>query len=288
MSQILNFGLPAPIDVQISGPIRRDRTSNYADRAADRAGAVRRARRGRRARRTRSSTRRGSWSTPTGRSPSRAVCTKQNVANSLSISLAGSGTATTNFWLNSKNGVQLPGRRCRRRSTGSARWTSCTACRSPGGPGRSRSCSSNLATFSRTTTPLSLNHYNVQPVFDVLANVQGTDLGTRRRTRSTGSSPGTGRQISKASTITVRGQVQSMKQAFLGDGVSASSSRCCFVYLLMVVNFQSWLDPFIILMALPGALAGILWMLFVTGTTISVPSLMGASWRSASPPRTAS
>jgi multidrug efflux pump subunit AcrB len=113
----------------------------------------------------------------------------------------------------------------------------------------------------------------VQPVFDVYASVQGTDLGSV----SNGVDAIVAKynaKISKASTITVRGQVQSMKQSFfemaLGIGFAI-----LLVYFLMVVNFQSWLDPFIILTALPGAAAGILWALFVTHTTISVPSLMG-------------
>ena len=131
----------------------------------------------------------------------------------------------------------------------------------------------NLATLSRATTPLSLSHYNVQPVFDVYASVQGTDLGSVSDAVDTIVAEYQA-AVSKASTITVRGQVQSMKQSFFQMALGI-----CFaillVYSLMVVNFQSWLDPFIILMALPGALAGILWALFVTRTTISVPALMG-------------
>jgi multidrug efflux pump subunit AcrB len=120
---------------------------------------------------------------------------------------------------------------------------------------------------------LSLNHYNVQPVFDVYASVQDTDLGSvsSRVDQIIAKYKG---QVGKASSIVVRGQVQSMNQSFfqlaLGIGFAV-----LLVYFLMVVNFQSWLDPLIILMALPGALAGILWALFVTGTTISVPALMG-------------
>jgi multidrug efflux pump subunit AcrB len=110
-------------------------------------------------------------------------------------------------------------------------------------------------------------------VFDVFASVQGTDLGSvsSRVDQIIAKSRG---QIGKASSIVVRGQVQSMNQSFLQMGLGI-----CFavllVYFLMVVNFQSWMDPLIILMALPGALAGIVWALFVTGTTISVPALMG-------------
>jgi multidrug efflux pump subunit AcrB len=132
---------------------------------------------------------------------------------------------------------------------------------------------SNLATITRTTTPLSLNHYNVQPVFDVDANVQGTDLGSVSDavSRIVAKYNAT---ISKASTITVRGQVQSMNQSFLQMGMGIGFA-ILLVYFLMVVNFQSWTDPLIILMALPGALAGILWALFITHTTVSVPALMG-------------
>jgi multidrug efflux pump subunit AcrB len=132
---------------------------------------------------------------------------------------------------------------------------------------------SNLATVSRTTSPLLLSHYNVQPVFDVAANVQGTDLGTvsDQVTKIIAKYQG---QISKASSIVVRGQVQSMNQSFFQMGLGIGFA-VLWVYFLMLDNFQSWTDPLIILMALPGALAGILWALFITRTTVSVPALMG-------------
>jgi multidrug efflux pump subunit AcrB len=132
---------------------------------------------------------------------------------------------------------------------------------------------SNLADFQRTTTPLSLNHYNVQPVFDVYASVQDTDLGSVS-SRVNKIIAKYKEKLSKASSIVVRGQVQSMNESFFQLALGI-----CFaivlIYFLLVVNFQSWMDPLIILMALPGALAGILWALFVTGTTITVPALMG-------------
>jgi len=198
--------------------------------------------------------------------------TSQDVANSVSISLAGSGTATTNFWLNYKNGVRYPvvvQTEPRRIRSMDDLHRMPIANRGQGVP----QLLGNLATLSRTTTPLSLSHYNVQPVFDVYANVQGTDLGSVSSAVDAIIAKYDA-TLSKASTITVRGQVQSMKQSFFQMALGI-----CFaillVYSLMVVNFQSWLDPFIILMALPGALAGILWALFVTRTTISVPALMG-------------
>jgi multidrug efflux pump subunit AcrB len=132
----------------------------------------------------------------------------------------------------------------------------------------------NLAGLRRDRTAVNITHYNVMPTFDVQANVQGVDLGSMSdavdrivaRTR---------RILPRGSSMVVRGQVQSMNASFLGlsYGIVAAIA---LVYFLMVVNFQSWLDPVIILMALPGALAGIVWMLFATGTTLSVPALMGA------------
>jgi multidrug efflux pump subunit AcrB len=133
---------------------------------------------------------------------------------------------------------------------------------------------SNLVTVSRGLAPGLVSHYNVTPVFDVYANVDRRDLGSvggeieklMGETKS---------KLPPATTLTLRGQYATMQTSFfrLGLGMAAA---VVLVYLLMVVNFQSWLDPFIILTALPGAMAGIVWMLFVTQTTFSVPSLMGA------------
>jgi multidrug efflux pump subunit AcrB len=133
---------------------------------------------------------------------------------------------------------------------------------------------SNLVSVQREYAPVILNHYNVWPVFDVYANVARRDLG------------GVGVQVEKimrdaepslprGTTLELRGQIETMQSSFFRLGLGMVFA-VVLVYLLMTVNFQSWLDPFIILTALPGALAGILWMLFVTGTTLSVPSLMGS------------
>src|SRR5438093_1568521 len=199
--------------------------------------------------------------------------TQRDVAGSLLISLTGSGATTTNFWLNNQNGVsyqvvvQTPQHRIASLDELHRTPLAIAGQSSP-------QLLTNLADFRRTTTPLSLNHYNVQPVFDVYAGVQGTDLGAVS-SRVDQIVAGYRARIGKASSIVVRGQVHSMNQAFLQMGLGI-----CFavllVYFLMVVNFQSWMDPLIILMALPGALAGILWILFATGTTISVPALMGS------------
>ena len=122
--------------------------------------------------------------------------------------------------------------------------------------------------------PVIINHYNVWPVFDVFANVDRRDLGAVgaeviRIMRD--EEP----RLPRGASFTLRGQVETMRSSFLRLGLGLVFA-VLLVYLLMTVNFQSWLDPFIILMALPGAMAGILWMLFLTGTSLSVPSLMGA------------
>jgi multidrug efflux pump subunit AcrB len=270
VSQILNFGLPAPIDIQVTGPLPESETNfRVAQQIANELRSVP-----------------GAVDVhvqqildaprimvDTDRTVAQqAGLTQRDVANSLLISLTGSGATTTNFWLNYQNGVsyqvvvQTP--QYRVASLDELHRTPIAVAGQS-----STQLLSNLADFSRTITPLSLNHYNVQPVFDVYASVQGTDLGSVSSEVNRIIAKYAG-QIAKASSIVVRGQVQSMNQSFFQMGVGI-----CFavllVYFLMVVNFQSWLDPLIILMALPGALAGILWALFVTRTTISVPALMG-------------
>jgi multidrug efflux pump subunit AcrB len=271
VSQILNFGLPAPIDVQISGP-NAESAKNFT--AAQQIAA-------------RLQTIPGAVDVHVHQvldgprlqlDVDRALAlenglTQNDVGQSLLISLNGSGTTNTNFWLNPKNGVSYPvviqTPQHRIDSIGALQNTPVSV-----GGTNATALLSTLASVARTTTPVALNHYNVQPVFDVFASVQGTDLGTvaDQVAKVVDEFRGT---ISKASTITVRGQVQSMGEAFRGLGLGIAFA-ILLVYFLMVVNFQSWLDPLIILMALPGALAGILWMLFATGTTINVPSLMGA------------
>src|SRR5216683_1335726 len=270
VSQILNFGLPAPIDIQVTGPLAEaDKNLQIAQQIATELQGVP-----------------GAVDVHVQQildaprimvDADRAIAqqvglTQRDVAQSLLISLTGSGATTTNFWLNYKNGVtyqviaQTPQHRVS--SLDELQRTPVAIAGQP-----SPQLLSNLADFHRTTTPLSLNHYNVQPVFDVYASVQGTDLASVS-SRAAAIVKKSEQQLSKASSIGIRGQGQSMNQSCLQLALGI-----CFavllVYFLMVVNFQSWLDPLIILMALPGALAGILWALFATGTTISVPALMG-------------
>jgi multidrug efflux pump subunit AcrB len=270
VSQILNFGLPAPIDIQVTGPLAESDTNfrvaqQIAAELRDVPGAV-----DVHVQQILDAPR---IQIDTDRTLVQQVgLTQRDVANSLLISLTGSGATTTNFWLNYKNGVsyqvvvQTPQHRMASLDELHRTPVAIAGQSSP-------QLLSNLADFHRTITPLSLNHYNVQPVFDVYASVQGTDLGSVSSEVNKVIAKYQA-QIGKASSIVVRGQVQSMNQSFLQMGLGICFA-VLFVYILMVVNFQSWLDPLIILMALPGALAGILWALFVTGTTISVPALMG-------------
>ena len=144
----------------------------------------------------------------------------------------------------------------------------------PGALGGSTQLLSNLATVHRGYAPVIVNHYNVWPVFDVYANVDRRDLGgvgsdVQRIMRDEE------KHLPRGTTFALRGQIETMQSSFFRLGLGMIFA-VVLVYLLMAVNFQSWLDPFIILTALPGAMAGILWMLFVTATTLSVPSLMGA------------
>src|SRR6267143_1858647 len=270
VNQILNFGLPAPSDIQVTGPLAEsEKNFQVAHQIAGELRGVP----GAADVRVQQILDAPRIMVNTDRALAQQVgLTQRDVANSLLISLTGSGATTTNFWLNSKNGVsyqvvvQTPQHRIASLDELHRTPVAIAGQSSP-------QLLTNLADFRRTTTPLSLNHYNVQPVFDVYASVQGTDLGSvsSRVDQIIAKYKG---QVGKASSIVVRGQVQSMNQSFFQLGLGI-----CFaillVYFLMVVNFQSWLDPLIILMALPGALAGILWALFVTRTTISVPALMG-------------
>ena len=270
VSQILNFGLPAPIDIQVTGPIQEsDKNLQVAlDISRDLSrvpGAV------------------DVHLLQVPSSPSLSIdthrtlgqefdLTERDIADSLSISLSGSATATTNFWLNYKNGVsyqvvvQTPQYRVNSMDELENTPVATMGLLKP-------QLLSNVATISRTDTPLSLNHYNVQPVFDVTASTQGTDLGSVSD-QVDRIIAGYTAKLSRASSIVVRGQVQSMNQAFSQMGMGICFS-VLLIYLLLVVNFQSWKDPMIILMALPGAMAGILWALFITRTTLSVPALMG-------------
>lgn len=267
-NQILDFGLPAPIDLQVVG---RNPTQNYviAQRLLKKIQAIP-----------------GAVdvhihqevSYPTvqvnvDRAKAQQIGLQQkDVANSMLISLSGSGQTAPNQWLNPQNGVnyqvvtQTP--QYQMDSFDALRRTPITSTN-----GSNSQLLANLATLKRDASAIVIDHYNIQPTFDIYADVDRRDLG------------GVADEIHKiieqetklpsGTFIDLRGEVTTMEQSFsrLLLGIAFA---VIIVYLLMAVNFQSWLDPFIILMALPGAFSGILWMLYLTQTTFSVPSLMGS------------
>ncbi|MBN3725925.1 efflux RND transporter permease subunit [Burkholderia sp. Ac-20379] len=199
----------------------------------------------------------------------------QNVAQNMLISLAGTSQTTPTFWVNPQTGVQYPltiqTPQYQIHSVGDLLSTPIAA---SGAPGTPYQLLANLAELRRGVDPAVVTHYNIRPVTDLYVSVDGRDLG--------GVASDIDRIVSEArktlprgTTITLRGQVDTMRSSYFGLGAGVAMA-IVLVYLLIVVNFQSWIDPLIIISAMPAALAGIAWMLFVTGTHLSVPALTGA------------
>ena len=269
VSQILNFGLSAPIDVQFIG---RDVKGNLAvaQRVSEKIqhipGAV--------DTHVYQLFNQPKLQLTVDRTKANPMgLTERDVANSLLIALSSSFQVSPAFFLSPQNNVAYN-----------------LAAAAPQGQvqtlenllnlpvtsanGTQTQLLVNLATMQRVPGPAVVTHYDVQPVVDVLASVQGRDLGSvaAEVNRIVDDAR---KDLPKGSTVVIRGQVQTMRASFIGLG-GGLIFAVVLVYLLIVVNFQSWVDPFIIITALPGALAGIAWMLFLTGTTLSVPALMGA------------
>ena len=223
--------------------------------------------------------RRPSWRTSIGRGRCSSVSTRKPIANDVNTSLSSSEQVTPNFWTDPANGipyyiaVQTPEHLVS--SLGELGNTPVsTAIASSRRHRRYRGCSSNVATLQRDSVPTNLNQTNIQPVYDIYASVQGRDLGSI--------SGDIGKivaelqkELKPGNTIQVLGQIQSMHDAFRDLGIGLMFAAV-FVYLLMVVNYQNFGDPFVVILALPATLCGIVTMLFITGTTLNVPSLMGA------------
>ncbi|HEY3740043.1 MAG TPA: efflux RND transporter permease subunit [Bryobacteraceae bacterium] len=270
VSQILNFGIPAPIDIQIAGPIRNYHANQLLAKEIERevAGVP------------------GAADVHVHqiddlpdlridvdrtRAQQHGI-TQADVSHNMVVTLASSSFVSTNWWLNPASGidylvaVQTPTHVLD--STDSVMNTPVQT--SNGTPMRL----DNFADLHRGRSEAVVNHVNAQPVVDIQANTQERDLGAVAGDIDkilAKFEP----KLQRGSYINVRGQVKTMNDSFRGMGFGILFA-ILLVYFIMVVNFQSWLDPFIILMALPGALSGILLMLFVTQTTINVPSLMGA------------
>ncbi|MEA2743096.1 MAG: hypothetical protein QOG25_1467, partial [Acetobacteraceae bacterium] len=265
--QILNFGLPAPIDVQLVGP---NQTANlaYANRLQQ---AIRQVP-GVADLRMQQAFNQPTLNVNVNRSFADEVgLTQRDVADSLLTSLAGSGQVAPSFWLNPENGVSYPvvvqTPQYRMDTWSDLRNLPITA-------GKSSQPLGALASISRGPSDGVVSHYNVEPAIDLYATTQGRDLGAVASDIQKILS-NTQTELPKGSVIRLRGQVQTMQIAYaqLFEGLAGA---IVLIYLLIVVNFQSWLDPFVIITALPGALAGIVWALFITQTTLSVPALTGA------------
>jgi len=269
VSQILNFGLPAPIDLQVIG---NNQQANYAY-ATELLKRIRTVP-GIADLRIQQVFNYPQINVNVDRTLAGEVgLTQRDVANSLLITLSGSGQVRPNFWLNPENGVsypivaQMPQYRIDSISDLSNVPVTSDTTKEPQFLG-------GLARITPGPSPGVVSHYNVQPVIDLYGATQERDLGAvasdiehiLKDTKS---------QVPRGSYVALRGQVQTMTSAYNQLYIGLIGA-IVLVYLVIVVNFQSWIDPFIIITGLPGALAGIVWMLFVTGTTLSVPALTGA------------
>ena len=268
VSQILNFGLPAPVDIQIAG-YNVKANHLYADRLLQSLNQVP----GLVDQRIQQRYDYPQINVDVDRSRASLLgLTENDVARNLLITLSGSFQTNPTFWVDPKTGVQYSvatqAPQYRMQNLNDLAQMPVT-----NGNGQSPQLLSNLASFHRTSGPAVVTHYNVKPVFDIYASTSGRDLGGVAKDISAivAKAPA----LPKGSTLTLRGQVETMQSAFHGLAWGLLAA-IVLIYLLIVVNFQSWLYPFIIITALPAALAGIVWMLFLTGTRISVPALTGA------------
>ncbi|MBV8550346.1 MAG: efflux RND transporter permease subunit [Acidobacteriaceae bacterium] len=269
VTQILNFGLPSAIDVQIVG---NDMRSNFAlaSKLASQIRAVP-----------------GSVDTyvyqlmneprfvyAVDRNKSNQMNLNQrDIATNLLTSLSSSFQTAPNFWVDPKNGVSYPiAIQTPQYKMDSLDSLGTIPVSNSYGQAQPIELLENVATASRSAEPAVVSHYNVRPVIDVYSSVEGRDLGSVARdvNKLTASL-----KLPRGTALVTRGQVATMRSSFIGL-FAGLAFAIALVYLLIVVNFQSWLDALIIITALPGALAGICWCLFLTQTTLSVPALMGA------------
>ncbi len=271
IGQTLNFGLPAPFDIQFVGR-KVDENRAVAARLADRirkiSGAV--------DVRIQQPADQPKLRFAIDRTKAAEVgLTAQDVANNVLLTVSGSGQVNPGYWLNPKNGVaylinaRVP----------EYRLDSLDVLNNiPIGKSQlaqdNGQVLSNVASMSRHSGSVVLSHYDVQPVVDLYGGVSGRDLGGVLGD-ITPLVDQARKEIPYGSKIIFRGQAETMHESFVGLGWGLVFA-IALIYLLLVINFQSWLDPFIIITALPGALAGVIWILFVSHTTLSVPALMGA------------
>jgi len=269
VSQILNFGLPAPLDVQVVGnDIQADH--DYAEKLMAQIRHVP----GTTDLRIQQPFDLPKLTVAVDRTRSQQVgYSQRDVAGNLLVTLSGSFQTTPSFWLNPQNSVSYN-----------------IAVQEPqydlknlqdlqnipvtGSNGTPSQILGNLASITRGTEQGTVSHYNVQPVIDIYGAVEDTDLASVAKAIDKIVADNKG-SLPRGAQVIVRGQIQTMRESFIGL-VGGLFFSIVLVYLLIVVNFQSWLDPFIIIAALPAALCGIVWFLFLTHTRISVPALTGS------------
>jgi multidrug efflux pump subunit AcrB len=269
VSQILNFGSPAPIDVQVRG---RDIDANYgyAARLLKRIRAIP----GVADARIQQSNRAPLFKVDVDRTQAQLLgLTTRDVTNSMVVNLAGSSQVAPTYWLNPANGVTYP----IVMQTPQNQLDSLAALSNipvGNGAGANAATLGGVARFERGTGSALISQYDIAPMVQIHATTQDRDLGAvaadiRKVLEETKA------EVPKGSTVEMLGQVRTMERAFSGL-LFGLLGAVGLIYLLIVINFQSWLDPAVIVSALPAALAGIVWMLFATHTTLSVPALTGA------------
>jgi len=269
VSQVLNFGSPAPIDVQVAGPDKA-RDEAYAAELRRRIAAIS----GAADVRLQQSSHYPSFAVNVDRTRAGQVgITERDVTNSMVVNLAGSVQVAPTYWLNPKNGVSYPiviqTPQYRMDSLSDLKNLSVTGSK----PGSSQILG-GLSDIRRQNSDAVVSHYAIQPVFDIYASTQDRDLGGVASDIQSVLDD-TRADLPPGSTVNMRGQVDTMNSAFSGLFFGLAEA-IVLIYLLVVVNFHSWTDPFVIVMALPAALAGIAWTLFATHTSLSVPALTGA------------
>jgi multidrug efflux pump subunit AcrB len=269
VSQILNFGAPAPIDLQIRGA-NINANFAYANTLLNRIRRIP----GIADARIQQSPSNPTFNIDVDRSRAQYVgLTERDITNSLTVNLAGSGQVAPTYYLNPDNGVSysivLQTPQFQIDSLSALETLPVTAASTPNPP-----ILGGIANVSRTVSSAVVSQYDIQTMVQIFATPQGRDLGSIANDVKTAIAE-TANEVPKGSSVVLLGQVQTMNSAFSGllFGLLAA---VVLIYLLIVVNFQSWSDPFVIITALPAALAGIIWMLFASQTTLSVPALTGA------------
>jgi multidrug efflux pump subunit AcrB len=287
VTQILNFGLSSPIDIQIVGPnlaSNRDLAERMLDEVRYVPGAA--------DARIQQPFDYPKMTVNVDRTRAQSVgLTQQNVAQSILVALSGSFQTSPSFYLDPHNGVsynvatQAPQYGLDTMAalqslpvTGSGASVQNATANATDTPGVSHQVQvlGNLATIEPGAEMGAVSHYDVQPVIDIYTNVDGTDLGSvSRAMQKIIDKHEKNHELARGSHFILRGQSETMTKSYIGL-IGGLSLSILLVYLLIVVNFQSWLDPFLIISALPAALAGIVWFLFLTNTRLSVPALTGA------------